>query len=128
MIRETGDKLMNKHKPDIKIGVSSCLLGHNVRFDGGHKRHSYIESTLGQYFSFVPFCPETEIGLGIPRAPIRLQMTDNEVRCVGTGYGRARLPFPAVPCYHARVRGRWWLSRRIPLTKIWRTAHENPIR
>jgi uncharacterized protein YbgA (DUF1722 family)/uncharacterized protein YbbK (DUF523 family) len=74
---------VKQDKPDIQIGISSCLLGHNVRFDGGHKRHSYIEATLGQYFRFVPFCPETEIGLGIPREPIRLQMADNGVRCVG---------------------------------------------
>ena len=51
----------------IKIGVSRCLLGEKVRFDGGHKHDRYITGTLGQYFDFVPVCPETECGLGIPR-------------------------------------------------------------
>lgn len=67
----------------IKIGISSCLLGHEVRYDGGHKRHSYIESTLGQYFEFMPFCPEVDIGLGIPRPPIRLEWNENSIHCVG---------------------------------------------
>jgi len=68
----------------ISIGISSCLLGDEVRFDGGHKRHSYIEKTLGQYFEFVRFCPEMAIGLGVPREPIRLARIDDEIRCVGT--------------------------------------------
>lgn len=75
---------MNSMPERLKIGISSCLLGHAVRFDGGHKHHSYITSTLGQYFDFIPFCPEAEIGLGIPREPIRLQLKDGQVHCVGT--------------------------------------------
>lgn len=75
---------MQNGTTSIRIGISSCLLGHPVRFDGGHKHHSYITSTLGQYFEFVPFCPEAEIGLGTPREPIRLQLQDGEVHCVGT--------------------------------------------
>ncbi|CAA0103978.1 Uncharacterised protein [BD1-7 clade bacterium] len=69
-----------------RIGISSCLLGERVRFDGGHKQHSYIDRTLGQFFDFTPFCPEVEIGLGIPRQPIRLIVTDveDQWRCVGT--------------------------------------------
>lgn len=56
----------------IKIGVSTCLLGKKVRYDGGHKHDRYITQTLGQYFAFVPVCPESECGLGIPREPMRL--------------------------------------------------------
>ncbi|MEN8261749.1 MAG: DUF523 and DUF1722 domain-containing protein [Pseudomonadota bacterium] len=56
----------------ILIGISSCLLGNKVRFDGGHKRDAFINGTLTRYFEFVPFCPEVAIGLGIPRDPIRL--------------------------------------------------------
>jgi uncharacterized protein YbgA (DUF1722 family)/uncharacterized protein YbbK (DUF523 family) len=56
----------------IKIGVSKCLLGEKVRFDGGHKHDRYITGTLGQYFEFVPVCPETDCGLGIPREAMRL--------------------------------------------------------
>lgn len=68
----------------IPVGISSCLLGEKVRFDGGHKQHSYIISTLGQYFDFRTFCPEVSIGLGIPREPIRLVTRDDQIRCVGT--------------------------------------------
>lgn len=67
----------------IPIGISSCLLGEAVRFDGGHKRDSYILGTLGQFFHFVPFCPEVAIGLGTPRQTLRLIRVDNEVRVRG---------------------------------------------
>ena len=70
----------------LSIGISSCLLGERVRFDSGHKNHSYITKTLSDYFEFRPFCPEVAIGLGIPREPIRLvsDQLGGEVRCVGT--------------------------------------------
>ena len=67
----------------IPIGISSCLLGEQVRFDGGHKRDAYIVSTLSECFEFHPFCPEVAIGLGIPRPTIHLVKTDNTIRCVG---------------------------------------------
>ena len=57
---------------EIKIGVSTCLLGEKVRYDGGHKHNRYITQTLGQFFEFVPVCPESECGLGIPREAMRL--------------------------------------------------------
>lgn len=56
----------------IKIGVSTCLLGEKVRFDGGHKHDRYITGTLGRFFTFVPVCPEVECGLSIPREAMRL--------------------------------------------------------
>lgn len=56
----------------ITIGVSSCLLGNEVRYDGGHKHDRYITETLGRYLSFVPVCPEVECGLPIPREAMRL--------------------------------------------------------
>lgn len=56
----------------IRIAISSCLLGQQVRYDGGHKHNGYITATLGQFFEFIPFCPEVAIGLGVPRPPIRL--------------------------------------------------------
>ena len=62
----------------IPVGISSCLLGERVRYDGGHKRHSYIRRTLGEYFDFRPFCPEVSIGLGIPSKPIRLWKNENK--------------------------------------------------
>jgi len=67
----------------IPVGVSSCLMGERVRYDGGHKGHSYITRTLGEYFEFYPFCPELKIGLGIPRKPIRLtRNASKDVICV----------------------------------------------
>ena len=66
----------NTHKPagtdKIKIGVSSCLLGEKVRYDGGHKLDHYITETLGRFFEYVPVCPEVEYGLTIPREALRL--------------------------------------------------------
>ena len=56
----------------IRIGVSSCLLGAKVRFDGGHKRSDFLVDTLGSFVEFVPVCPEVEIGLGVPRETLRL--------------------------------------------------------
>ena len=66
----------------IPIGISSCLLGQNVRYDGGNKLDCYITGTLSTYFDFQPFCPEVGIGLGTPRPPIHLIKDDNGLRCV----------------------------------------------
>ena len=67
----------------LRIGISSCLLGNKVRFDAGHKHSAYITRTLGEYFEFVPFCPEMAIGLGVPRPPIRLVKVDGSIRVRG---------------------------------------------
>jgi uncharacterized protein YbbK (DUF523 family) len=56
----------------IKIGISSCLLGNPVRYDGGHKLDRFLRDTLGQYVDYVPICPEAECGMGIPREAMRL--------------------------------------------------------
>ena len=55
-----------------RIGVSSCLLGEQVRFDGGHKRHRFLADVLDRYVDWVPFCPEVAIGLGTPRETLKL--------------------------------------------------------
>ena len=57
----------------IKVGVSSCLLGEKVRYDGGHKQDHYITDTLGRFFNFVPVCPEVGCGLPIPREAMHLE-------------------------------------------------------
>jgi uncharacterized protein YbgA (DUF1722 family)/uncharacterized protein YbbK (DUF523 family) len=54
------------------VGVSSCLLGEEVRFNGGHKRYRFLTDDLGPHVDWVPYCPEVSIGLGTPREPIRL--------------------------------------------------------
>ncbi|MCX5813093.1 MAG: DUF523 domain-containing protein [Proteobacteria bacterium] len=60
------------NNPDIKIGVSACLLGENVRYDGGHKHDHYITDTLGRFFHWIPVCPEVEYGLPVPREAMQL--------------------------------------------------------
>ncbi len=71
----------NSHK--IPVGISSCLLGQSVRYDGGHKYDAYINRRLANYFDFRPFCPEVAIGLGTPRPPIRLVLTSDGLRVQG---------------------------------------------
>jgi uncharacterized protein YbgA (DUF1722 family)/uncharacterized protein YbbK (DUF523 family) len=61
-------KYLNK----IKLGISSCLLGNKVRYDGGHKLDHFLTDTLGRYVDWVPVCPEVECGLPIPREAMRL--------------------------------------------------------
>ena len=65
------------------VGVSSCLLGEAVRYDGGHRANSHIMGTLAEYFEFRSFCPEIDIGLGVPRTPIRLvREASHVIRCI----------------------------------------------
>jgi len=66
----------------IRLGVSSCLLGAEVRYDGGHKRDSYLTEVLDKWFEWVPVCPELEIGLGVPRSPIQLVKNEPTPRLV----------------------------------------------
>lgn len=66
----------------ITIGISTCLLGENVRFDGGHKLDRFLRDTLGRYVHYVPVCPETECGMGIPRESMRLQGSPEAPRLV----------------------------------------------
>jgi len=72
----------------IRVGVSSCLLGHNVRYDGGHKLDRYIRDTLGQYMEFIPVCPEVECGLGVPREAMRLVGEPESPKLVTVRTGR----------------------------------------
>ena len=62
---------MTKTTP-LRIGISRCLLGENVRHDGGHKRDDFLLEALGPHVEWVPVCPEVELGLGTPREPMRL--------------------------------------------------------
>jgi uncharacterized protein YbgA (DUF1722 family)/uncharacterized protein YbbK (DUF523 family) len=71
----------------IKLGVSSCLLGKKVRYDGGHKLDNYITETLGRYVDWVPVCPEVEYGLPVPREAMRLSGTAEAPRLVGSRTG-----------------------------------------
>jgi uncharacterized protein YbgA (DUF1722 family)/uncharacterized protein YbbK (DUF523 family) len=64
----------------IKVGISACLLGQPVRFNGSHKNSAFCSQVLAEWFEFVPVCPEVEIGMGIPREPIRLVKENQQIR------------------------------------------------
>jgi uncharacterized protein YbgA (DUF1722 family)/uncharacterized protein YbbK (DUF523 family) len=68
----------------IRIGISTCLLGEKVRYDGGHKLDRYIVDTLGRYFDYVPVCPEVECGFPTPRESFRLVGDSSSPRLVTT--------------------------------------------
>jgi len=74
--------------PPIRIGISACLLGEKVRYDGGHKRDPYLVEILGQYVEWVPVCPEVELGLGTPRETLRLVRIGEDVRMIMTETGQ----------------------------------------
>jgi len=69
----------------IRLGISSCLLGAKVRYDGGHQFNRYLHDILGEYVEYVPVCPEVEVGLPVPRDTMRLVKDEN---------GEVRLVFP----------------------------------
>jgi uncharacterized protein YbgA (DUF1722 family)/uncharacterized protein YbbK (DUF523 family) len=71
----------------VRIGVSSCLLGQKVRFDGGHKRDAFLVETFGRHVEWVAVCPEVGIGMGTPREAIRLVREGEGVRLLGTKSG-----------------------------------------
>jgi uncharacterized protein YbgA (DUF1722 family)/uncharacterized protein YbbK (DUF523 family) len=68
----------------LKIGISACLLGQPVRYNGGHKASRLCSEVLARHFEFVPICPEQAIGLGTPRQPIRLVGDPEQPRALGT--------------------------------------------
>jgi uncharacterized protein YbbK (DUF523 family) len=68
------------HKP--RIGVSACLLGEEVRYDGGHKRHATLIDFVGAHVEWVPVCPEVEVGMGTPREPLQLVLDQGTLRMV----------------------------------------------
>lgn len=71
----------------IKVGISACLLGEKVRYDGGHRHDRFITDTLGMYFSWVPVCPEVEYGLPVPREAMRLVGDPQSPRLTGVRTG-----------------------------------------
>jgi uncharacterized protein YbgA (DUF1722 family)/uncharacterized protein YbbK (DUF523 family) len=72
----------------IRVGVSACLLGHAVRYDGGHKRSRFVTDDLAEFVEWVPFCPELEAGLGVPRPAMRLVDSGGTTRLIEIASGR----------------------------------------
>jgi uncharacterized protein YbgA (DUF1722 family)/uncharacterized protein YbbK (DUF523 family) len=75
---------MNEEITKIPVGISRCLLGDPVRYNGDHKHNRFCTSVLADYFDFVPTCPEVETGMTVPRKPIRLVQVDDGVRALGS--------------------------------------------
>jgi uncharacterized protein YbbK (DUF523 family) len=80
-----GDKKVNKNKSPVRprVGISRCLLGDAVRYDGDSKASTIVLENLSKLFEFVPVCPEVEAGLGIPRPPVRLTASIENPRVTG---------------------------------------------
>jgi len=70
-----------------RIGISSCLLGDEVRFDGGHKRDTFLTRVLDPYVEWVRVCPEVEVGMGVPRETLRLVRVNGDTRMITTRTG-----------------------------------------
>jgi uncharacterized protein YbbK (DUF523 family) len=83
----SGGALTARDSSRVRIGISSCLLGEKVRFDGGHKKDEFLTSHFGRYVEWVPVCPEFEIGLGVPRESLRLVADGKNVRLVAPRSG-----------------------------------------
>jgi uncharacterized protein YbgA (DUF1722 family)/uncharacterized protein YbbK (DUF523 family) len=66
----------------LRLGISACLLGEPVRYDGGHKRDYFLVEALGRFVEWLPVCPELESGLGVPRESMRLTRTDDGIRLI----------------------------------------------
>jgi uncharacterized protein YbbK (DUF523 family) len=72
----------------IRVGISACLLGEEVRFDGGHKRDSFLTDTVGRFVEWVPVCPEVECGFGTPRESMRLARRGRTIRLITNKSGQ----------------------------------------
>jgi uncharacterized protein YbgA (DUF1722 family)/uncharacterized protein YbbK (DUF523 family) len=81
---------MNASRPGdapLRVGISACLLGEAVRYDGGDKRDDALLAALGPMVEWVPVCPEVELGMGTPREPVQLVRLGSETRMVALGSG-----------------------------------------
>lgn len=72
-----------KNNNRLRIAVSACLLGESVRYDGGHKRFSFVAEQLATQCELIAICPEVGIGLGVPRSPIQLWREGDSVQARG---------------------------------------------
>ena len=80
-------KIIERYEYRVRIGISSCLLGETVRYDGGHKLDSFLTDTFGQFVEWIPVCPEVESGLPVPREAMRLVGRPDAPRLVANHSG-----------------------------------------
>ena len=74
--------------PKPRLGISACLLGQKVRYDGGHKKDRFLMDTFGLQVEWIPVCPELEVGMGVPREPVRLVGNASDFRMIAEGSGK----------------------------------------
>ncbi len=79
---------MSKDVHKFKVGISSCLLGEKVRWDGGHKLDSYLIGTLGKIVTYVRVCPEVDCGFAVPREPFHLEGDPDHPRLMTSKTGK----------------------------------------
>ena len=108
----TKTEYSHTHRP-VKIGVSSCLLGEEVRFDGGHKRDSFLLETLSSMVEWVSVCPEVEVGLGTPREAIQLIRDREELNGVRLVTRQTGIDLTRRMREHARQRVRKLTNERL---------------
>lgn len=82
----------NLEADEIRIGISTCLLGENVRYDGSHKHDAFLTETVGPFVQWVPVCPEIEVGMGVPRPSVRLELREDGVRMIEPDSGKDHTP------------------------------------
>jgi uncharacterized protein YbgA (DUF1722 family)/uncharacterized protein YbbK (DUF523 family) len=87
MVSESTARPASATHEEIRIGISLCLLGEKVRFDGGHKHDRFLTDTVGPFVRFIPVCPEVDIGMGTPREPIHLVASEGGVQLVAPKSG-----------------------------------------
>jgi uncharacterized protein YbgA (DUF1722 family)/uncharacterized protein YbbK (DUF523 family) len=78
----------NSFSGKAKLGISACLLGQKVRYDGGHKQDYFLTETVGRCVEWVPVCPELEVGMGVPREPVRLVGNVSDPRMIAERSGK----------------------------------------
>ncbi len=81
-------EIVGDARRSVRVGVSACLLGERVRFDGGHKRDGFLADLLGRFVEWVPVCPELESGMGAPREALRLALRHTALRLVTAKTGQ----------------------------------------
>ena len=110
-------------EPRIRLGISACLLGDEVRYDGGHKRDPFLTTVLGPHVEWVKVCPEVEVGMGTPREPIRLVDERGTIRLLtvktGVDHTASMTAFSAKEGGgELRCRGPLWLRPEEGLTEL----------
>lgn len=82
--REQLNAMTGPENEKVLVGITSCVLGERVRYDGRHKYNRYCVEVLGNFFDFKLFCPEVAVGMGVPRETIHLIREEGNVRAIGT--------------------------------------------